>query len=142
MALFKIIQPTPLFVNIHTNWTWNSLKRFMTITQSRDNSSPSAFITPAQFEQLCQNNPDIRLELTATGSLTTMAPAGWESSERNGNLIALGILINPQDNQIEVYRLGREVEVLISPTMINCEDVLPGFILDLTNILTTQTVCR
>ncbi|AFY72923.1 hypothetical protein Syn7502_00789 [Synechococcus sp. PCC 7502] len=37
----------------------------------------------SQFERLCQLNPDLRLELTSTGELIIMAPAGWESSERN-----------------------------------------------------------
>jgi Uma2 family endonuclease len=43
-------------------------------------------ITHAEFEQLCQDNPELRLELTANGELIVMAPAGWESSERNGKL--------------------------------------------------------
>ena len=194
----------------------------MTVAQSRDSLSPSGFITPAQFEQLCQNNPDIRLELTATGELVTMAPAGWESSKQNGNLfvkvwlwndltklgevfdssggftlpngaikspdvtwisqsklenfstkvafplvvpdfvielrsksdslktlqgkmveyrdngVSLGILINPQDRQVEVYRLGQDVQLFQSPIEIGCEDVLPDFRLDLTNIFTAS----
>jgi Uma2 family endonuclease len=44
-------------------------------------------ITHAEFEQLCQDNSEMRFELTATGELITMAPAGWESSEKNGDLI-------------------------------------------------------
>ena len=43
-------------------------------------------ITHEEFEKLCQDNPDLRLELTANGELITIAPAGWESSERNLNL--------------------------------------------------------
>jgi Uma2 family endonuclease len=39
-----------------------------------------------QFERLCKLNPELRLELTSTGELIIMAPAGWESSERNGDL--------------------------------------------------------
>ncbi len=45
-------------------------------------------ITHAEFEQLCQDNPEIQFELTANGELITMAPAGWESSKRNLNLAA------------------------------------------------------
>ena len=44
-------------------------------------------VTRQEFEQLCQDNPDLRLELTATGELIVMAPAGYESSEKNGDLI-------------------------------------------------------
>ena len=43
-------------------------------------------ITHEEFEQLCQDNPDLRLELTANGELIVMAPAGWESSEKNSDL--------------------------------------------------------
>jgi Uma2 family endonuclease len=43
-------------------------------------------LTHQEFERLCQDNPDLRLELTASGELIAMPPAGWESSERNSNL--------------------------------------------------------
>jgi Uma2 family endonuclease len=175
-------------------------------------------LTHAEFEQLCQDNPDMRFELTAIGELITMAPAGWESSKRNLNLAAqifnwnerdrlgeafdssggftlpsgavrspdvtwiekskfegvsakiafpsiapdfvielrsmtdnlvtlqakmleyqasgvrLGWLINPQQQQVEVYRLGQAVEVVQSPNTLDGEAVLPGFILDLSSI--------
>jgi Uma2 family endonuclease len=177
-------------------------------------------VTPAQFDLLCQVNPDLRLELTSTGKLIVMAPTFGESGEKNGNLfdrvwawndrtqlgktfdsstgydflaigggrmspdvswiqnsriegislkqfipvvpdflielrsttdrigdlrikmleyqrlgVRLGLLINPQDKQVEIYRSNTAVEILESPISINCEDVLPGFILDLKNIL-------
>jgi Uma2 family endonuclease len=43
-------------------------------------------LTHEQFEQLCQDNPDLRLELSANGELIVMAPASWESSEKNLDL--------------------------------------------------------
>jgi Uma2 family endonuclease len=46
----------------------------------------------------------------------------------------LGLLINPQDRQVEVYRLDQETEVLNSPTAIACHHLMPGFNLDLTEI--------
>jgi Uma2 family endonuclease len=175
-------------------------------------------ITREEFELLCQDNPELRLELTADGELVTMAPAGFESSEKNGDLSAdvviwnrqtkigrtfdssggftlpngairspdvtwieksklanissdiafpsvvpdfvielrsksdslktlqekmveyrtngvrLGWLINPQKQQVEIYRLGQEIEVLESPITLSGEDVLPGFVLDLSTI--------
>lgn len=175
-------------------------------------------VTREEFEQLCQDNPDLRLELTANGELIVMAPAGWESSEKNGDLsgevwawnrqtklgrtfdssggftlsngairspdvtwieksklanipagvkfpqvmpdfvielrsdtdrmpklrekmeeyrangVRLGWLIDPQQQQVEIYRLGQDVEVLQSPTELSGEDVLPGFVLDLRSI--------
>jgi Uma2 family endonuclease len=175
-------------------------------------------ITHAEFEQLCQDNPELRLELTANGELITMVPVALESSEKNGDLfgevwawnrqtrsgrafdssggftlpngavkspdvtwigkpkadqitrgitfpelvpdfvielrsksdslktlrakmeeyrsngVRLGWLINPQQQSVEIYRLAQEVEILQSPTALSGEDVLPGFILDLSSI--------
>ncbi len=48
--------------------------------------------------------------------------------------VRLGLLINPQDKQVEVYRLGRAVEILESPMSVSCEDVLPGFVLSFKKI--------
>jgi Uma2 family endonuclease len=49
--------------------------------------------------------------------------------------VQLALLINPQDRQVEIYRLDCKTEVLDSPTEINCEPLMPGFNLDLTEIL-------
>lgn len=46
----------------------------------------------------------------------------------------LGWLINPKDKQVEIYRQNQEVEILEHPQTLFGEDVLPGFILDLTPI--------
>jgi Uma2 family endonuclease len=48
--------------------------------------------------------------------------------------VRLGWLIDPQKQQVEIYRPSQEVEVLQSPTILNGEDVLPGFTLDLSSI--------
>jgi Uma2 family endonuclease len=55
-------------------------------------------ITPEEFARLCQDNPTLRLELTASGELITMAPAGWESSERKLNLATDVAIWNRQTN--------------------------------------------
>jgi Uma2 family endonuclease len=175
-------------------------------------------VTHEEFEKLCHDNPDRSLELTATGELIVMAPAGWESSKRNSKLnsqvevwneridlgevfdssggftlpngavrspdvtwisksklegispdiafpevvpdfaielrsktdslktlrekmeeyrsngVRLGLLIDPQTKQVEIYRLEREPEILESPILIDCSEVMPGFMLDLTRI--------
>lgn len=51
------------------------------------------------------------------------------------NGMRLGWLIDPQNQQVEIYHQGQHVEVLQSPTSLSGEDVLPGFILDLAQIL-------
>jgi Uma2 family endonuclease len=183
-------------------------------------------VTHAEFEKLCQDNPDLRLELTANGELIAMVPVALESSEQNGDLfgevwawnrqtklgrvfdssggftlpngavrspdvtwigkpkaaqllpgitfpelvpdfvielrsksdslktlrekmdeyrfsrgeasptngVRLGLLINPKNKQVEIYRLGQEISILESPTSIDCSEVMPGFILNLSEI--------
>ena len=44
-------------------------------------------LTPAQFERVCQVNPEAVLELTAEGLLIVMTPTGGETSSRNGQLL-------------------------------------------------------
>ncbi len=43
-------------------------------------------LTEAEFEQLCRDNPELRLELTSTGGLIVMPPAGSKTGQRNSNL--------------------------------------------------------
>ncbi len=47
------------------------------------------------------------------------------------NHVLLGWLIDRKNRRVEIYRPGKDVEVLESPTELSGEDVLPGFILDL-----------
>ena len=176
-------------------------------------------VTPEHFDQLCIDNPDLRLELTKDGELIVMAPTGGESGERNLNLaidvgiwnrqsnlgrafdsstgydftafgggklspdlswieksrlagveivgfipvvpdfvielrsatdksqplqekmqeyrrlgVKLGLLVNPQDRQVEIYRPEQETEILESPDAIDCGEVMPGFVLSMNRI--------
>ncbi|NJL78997.1 MAG: hypothetical protein HC836_21265 [Richelia sp. RM2_1_2] len=45
--------------------------------------------------------------------------------------VKLGWLFNRKNRRVEIYRQGQAVEVLDSPTSLSGEDVLPGFVLDL-----------
>jgi Uma2 family endonuclease len=177
-------------------------------------------VTASEFDSLCLDNPDLRLELTKDHELIVMSPTGGESGERNGNLfgqvwywnrqtklgrvfdsstgfdftaigggkmspdvswieksrldgvdiigfipvvpdfvielrsqsdrlltlqnkmleyqrlgVKLALLINPQDKLVEVYRLDCDTEVFDSPSAIDCQPLMPGFNLDLTEIL-------
>ncbi len=176
-------------------------------------------VTTEQFDRLCMDNPDLRLELTPNKELIVMAPTGGESSKKNADLIVdvgiwnrqtnlgevfdssggydftalgggvlapdvswveksrlqgvkivgfmqvvpdfvielrsatdnlqplqqkmqeyqrlgvrLGLLINPKNKQVEIYRSGQEKELLDSPASIDCNEVMPGFVLSLTRM--------
>jgi Uma2 family endonuclease len=184
-----------------------------------DVSNTTLTVTPEQFDLLCVDNPDLRLELTPNRELIVMAPAGGESSRRNGDLflevgmwnrqtnlgeafdssggydftalgggkpapdvswieksrlegvnivgfipivpdfvielrsatdnlkplqdkmreyqrlgVRLGLLVDPQNKQVEIYRPGQEPEILAAPTEIDCGEVMPGFVLSMSRI--------
>jgi Uma2 family endonuclease len=46
----------------------------------------------------------------------------------------LGWLIDPQNQRVEIYRQQAEVEILINPTELSGEDILPGFVLNLRRV--------
>jgi Uma2 family endonuclease len=182
-------------------------------------SNTTLTVTPEQFDDLCIDNPDLRLELTPNRELIVMAPAGGESSKKNNDLsgqiwywnrqtnlgetfdssggydftalgggkpapdaswieksrlagvnivgfipvvpdfvlelrsatdglkplqekmreyqrigVRLGLLVNPKNQQVEIYRPGQEPEILESPISIDCNEVMPGFILSMERI--------
>ncbi len=50
------------------------------------------------------------------------------------NGVKLGWLLNRKERKVEIYRIGRDVETLQSPTSLSGEAILPGFVLDLESI--------
>jgi Uma2 family endonuclease len=50
------------------------------------------------------------------------------------NGVRLGWFLNAKDKEVEIYRQGKEVEVLRSPVSLSGEDVAPGFVLELKEI--------
>jgi Uma2 family endonuclease len=51
--------------------------------------------------------------------------------EYKSNGVHLGWLINRKLRQVEIYRVGKEVEVLDNPISLSGENILPGFVLNL-----------
>ncbi len=77
--------------------------------------------------------PDFAVELrSANDELKTVQQ---KMQEYINNGVHLGWLIDPQNQRVEIYRIGQNVEVLQSPTSLLGEDVLPGFVLELNQIL-------
>jgi Uma2 family endonuclease len=58
-------------------------------------------LTPEQFKLLCYDNPETKLELTATGKLVVMSPTGGESGIRNTE-IAYQLQAWSRSNQLGV----------------------------------------
>jgi Uma2 family endonuclease len=184
-----------------------------------DVSNTTLTVTPEQFDLLCIDNPDLRLELTPDFKLIVMAPTGGESGKKNSKLnlrvgiwneqtelgevfdsstgydltafeggkpspdvswieksrlegvnivglitivpdfvielrsatdslsatktkmetyqrvgVRLGLLIDPKNKQVEIYRPGHEPKILADPLSIDCNEVMPGFILDMSKV--------
>ena len=79
-----------------------------------------------KFPPIC---PDFVIELLSpSDSLKTTQE---KMKEYIDNGVRLGILINRKSRQVEIYRPGKEVEVLDSPATVSGEDVLKGFVLNL-----------
>ena len=184
-----------------------------------DVSNTTLTVTPAQFDALCIDNPDLRLELTADLKLIVMAPTGGESGKKNSKLnlrvgiwneqtelgevfdsstgydltafeggkpspdvswieksrlegvdiiglipivpdfvielrsatdslsatktkmehyqrvgVRLGLLVDPKNKQVTIYKPGQEAEILEDPQSVDCNQVMPGFILDMSKV--------
>ncbi len=85
---------------------------------------------PAKFLPMA---PDLSVELrSATDSLDTLQQ---KMQEYINNGVRLGWLIDQENQRVEIYRPNQAVEVLQSPTSLSGEDVMPGFKLDLAQIL-------
>jgi Uma2 family endonuclease len=52
----------------------------------------------------------------------------------------LGWLIDRKNRKVEIYRQNREVEVLENPATLSGEEVLPGFVLDLTEVWGSRAI--
>lgn len=88
-----------------------------------------AALTPKQRQKFPPIAPDFIIELrSATDNLEMLHHKMQEYMDAG---VQLAWLINPQQQQVEVYRLGKEVEVRDLPTELSGEEILPGFRLSL-----------
>ncbi|AFY79543.1 MAG: Uma2 family endonuclease [Hydrococcus sp. C42_A2020_068] len=100
--------------------SWLAIERWNALTREQQET----------FVPLC---PDFVVELRSPSDVLTKLQAKMQEYMENG--ARLGWLIDPQRKVVEIYRPNREVEILRSPRFLSGEDVLPGFILELSEIL-------
>ena len=100
--------------------SWLSLERWNALTAQQRK----------RFLPLC---PDFVIELMS--ETDALEDAQEKMIEYISNGLRLGWLLDPKNKRVEVYRQGQPVEVLQSPTTLSGEDVLPGFVLELSQIL-------
>jgi Uma2 family endonuclease len=79
-----------------------------------------------KFARIC---PDFVIELRSrTDSLSQLQE---KMQEYLNSGLRLGWLIDPQNQQVEIYRQNQSVEIVSLPTSLSGENVLLGFILEL-----------
>jgi Uma2 family endonuclease len=86
-------------------------------------------LTPEQQEAFPPICPDFVIELRSRTD--ALKPIQEKMQEYLNSGLRLGWLINPQAQQVEIYRPSREVEIVQFPVSLSGEDVLPGFVLNL-----------
>ncbi len=99
--------------------SWVKMERWNALTQAEKE----------RFAPLC---PDFVVELISPSDSLEKTRAKMREYMDNG--AKLGWLINRQQQQVEIYRSNREVEILQYPQTLSGEDILPGFVLDLIQI--------
>ena len=99
--------------------SWVKLERWVALTPSEKEG----------FAPLC---PDFVVELRSpSDSMETLRAKMREYME---NQARLGWLIDRKNRSVEIYRQNRVVEILDNPATLSGENVLPGFVLDLTEV--------
>jgi Uma2 family endonuclease len=84
--------------------------------------------------------PDFVIELRSSSDNLKPTQQKMIVYQRVG--VKMGLLIDPQKQRVEIYRSGQELEILAAPKSlvenlplaIDCNEVMPGFILDLSRI--------
>jgi Uma2 family endonuclease len=111
------------------------------LPNSADRSPDASWILKARWDALTAQQrerflplcPDFVIELRSpSDSLATLRDKMQEYID-NGTQLAW--LLNPSSNQAEIYRPSQSPEILQSPTSLSADPTLPGFVLDLTDIL-------
>lgn len=106
--------------------SWVRLERWNELTQAQQDGFPPI-------------TPDFVIELVSPSDLRTQRYKDLQDKmqEYLDNGVKLGWLIEPSAKKVEIYRLGKQVEILNNPQNLSGEDILPGFTLDLTEIFST-----
>ena len=82
-----------------------------------------------RFIPLC---PDFVVELRSATDRLSVLQAKMEEYIANG--ARLGLLIDPLDRRVYIYRPDSEVQTLQDPETVSADSILPGFTLDLREI--------
>lgn len=128
-------------------WLWNRQTKLgvafdsstgFHLPNGSDRSPDAAWVQQHRWEALTAEQqdtfapicPDFVLELRSKND--NMEPLRAKMREYLENGARLGWLIDRKNKKVEIFRQNRDVEVLDNPATLSGENVLPGFVLDLT----------
>lgn len=86
-------------------------------------------LTPEQQEKFPPICPDFVIELRSRTD--SLEPLQQKMQEYLNSGLKLGWLINPQQQQVEIYRINHPLEILQLPATLSGENILPEFTLEL-----------
>ena len=103
--------------------SWVTLDKWNSLTQKQKEGFPPIV-------------PDFVIELVSPSDLKNQRYQDLQNKmqEYLDNGVKLGWLIEPKAKTVEIYRQGKSVEILNNPQNLSGENVLPGFVLDLSQI--------
>ena len=132
-------------------WLWNKQTRLgrtfdssagFTLPNGAIRAPDAAWIIQQRWDSLSANDrrrfaslcPDLVVEVRSRTDALTVLQSKMEEYIANG--AQLGWLIDPENRRVEIYRAGEPVQALDDPQTLSGDPVLPGFVLDLTEIFT------
>ena len=130
-------------------WLWNRQTKLgvafdsssgFHLPNGADRSPDAAWVRQDRWDALTREQqdgfapicPDFVLELRSKND--NMEPQRVKMREYIENGARLAWLIERKNKKVEIYWPGQDVQVLDHPTTLSGEDVLPGFVLDLTEV--------
>lgn len=131
-------------------WNWNESTELgfvfdsstgFTLSNGAIRSPDAAWIISDRWNRLTEEQqrhafspiaPDFAVELRSSSDDLETLHAKMQEYRENG--VKLGWLIDPQQRQVEIYRIDQPVEILQAPSTLSGEEVLPGFSLNLIKV--------
>ncbi len=89
-------------------------------------------LNPQQKRKFIPLGPDFVVELLSPTDSLKQLQAKMQEYIANG--ARLGWLIDAEVRRVEIYRPDRNIELLENPVTLSGEDILPGFVLDISSI--------
>ena len=130
-------------------WLWNNQSQLgevfdsstgFSLPSGADRSPDVSWVKKSRWEALSKEQkekfiplcPDFVIEILSPND--SLKKTQQKMQEYIANGCRLGWLINRKRQEVDIYRPGQEVEVLISPQSVAGENILPGLVINLQQV--------